>query len=367
MKKINLLSMGLSVCFVFALSLEGFAQQEDMHYPGKNWTKAKNPTFLGFSAEELDGLTGHLKTLNTQSLHVSVNGEEVYAYGDVSTTVYTASIRKSILAMLYGKYVKDGTIKLDATLEDLGMSDVGGLLPIEKQASIRDLIKARSGVYHKASNGGDNSADAPPRGSQKPGTYFLYNNWDFNAAGAVFEKLTGNNLYQELNDQLVIPLGFEDFTLTDHEKRGNAERSQYLAYYMDISARDLARVGHLMLAKGRWGDKQILDSAWVDEMVFPHTQNTEMNPAATRAMGLEYGYMWWVFDDDTTAPAFRGAYAARGHYGQYIAVLPALNMVISHKTDAIKYSSPKEYDAIRVSWDQFMSIVNNLIEAKLSE
>ena len=28
----------------------------------------------------------------------------------------------------------------------------------------------------------------PERGSQRPGTYMLYSNWDFNAAGAVFEQ-----------------------------------------------------------------------------------------------------------------------------------------------------------------------------------
>ena len=63
---------------------------------------------------------------------------------------------------------------------------------IEKTATIDHLITARSGIYHLASNSGDNSPDAPPRGSQTPGEYFLSNNWDFNAAGAVFEQETGS-------------------------------------------------------------------------------------------------------------------------------------------------------------------------------
>jgi hypothetical protein len=54
------------------------------------------------------------------------------------------------------------------------MDDIGGLLPVEKKATVRHLITARSGIYHAASNAGDSSADAPDRGSQEPGEYFLH-------------------------------------------------------------------------------------------------------------------------------------------------------------------------------------------------
>lgn len=367
MKKFTILLAGMSACFALSINSAALVEQKDMAYPGESWAVADSPAVLGYSDDELAGLSEYLKTQNAQSVHVSINGEKIYTYGDVSKVGYLASVRKSLLAMMYGKYIKDGTIKLSDTLEDMGMDDISGLLPIEKQATVKDLISARSGIYHKASNSGDNSADAPPRGSQQPGTYYLYNNWDFNAAGGVFEKQTGKSIFEELNNQLAIPLGFQDFNLADHKKSGNPEKSQYLAYHMNLSARDMARVGQLMLAKGKWDDKQLIDSAWVDEMVFPHTQNAGMHPDSTRATGLEYGYMWWVFDDDATAPAFKGAYAGRGHYGQYLAVLPELGMVISHKTDRVRYNSPEEYEKIRVTWDQFMGVVNRLVEAKLNE
>ena len=65
--------------------------------------------------------------------------------------------------MLYGKYVEDGTINLDATLKDLNIDDNDGLLDIEKKAKVRHLIAARSGVFHPASNTGDDSKHAPKR------------------------------------------------------------------------------------------------------------------------------------------------------------------------------------------------------------
>ena len=61
------------------------------------------------------------------------------------------SIRKSFLSALYGIAVTDGEIKLDATLEQLGIEDnEPSLTPEEKQARVIDLLKARSGIYHAA-------------------------------------------------------------------------------------------------------------------------------------------------------------------------------------------------------------------------
>jgi CubicO group peptidase (beta-lactamase class C family) len=353
----------LTAALTLLLALPAHAQ--DWHFPAAQWEMIEDPRAAGYAADALAALPQLLQTMNTQALHVSVRGRQLFSYGDITDDGYLASVRKSILAMLYGRYVKRGVIDLDATLLDLGMDDVGGLLDIEKRASVRDIISARSGVYHAAANGGDNSADAPARGSQAPGTYFLYNNWDFNIAGGIFEELTSRGVFDELDAQLARPLQFQDFDLARHEKSGDPERSRYLAYHMHLSARDLARVGHLMLSRGRWGERQLIDPEWVAEMVQPHTSNREMNPASTRATGLEYGYMWWVFDNDTVSPAYRDAYAGRGHYGQYLIVLPALDMVIAHKTEAIPYDTPEEYQAVRVTWEDFITLVDAVLATRL--
>ena len=180
-----------------------------------------------------------------------VGGRALYEYGDLTTVSYLASVRKSVLAMLFGKYVANGTIKLNKTLADLKIDDIGGLLPIERTATVADLLGARSGVYHEASNPGDNLADAPPRGSQKPGTYFLYSNWDFNALGTIFEQETGQNIYDALEKDIVRPIGMRDFDRARTSRTGDATRSQHLAYHMNFSTRDMARIGYVMLRNGR--------------------------------------------------------------------------------------------------------------------
>ena len=322
---------------------------------------------LGFSPRGLRLLDRYVVAKSTHSMRVSVGGQLLYTHGPQDETTYIASVRKSVLAMLYGPFVADGTIELDATLEDIGFDDIDGLLPIEKQATIRDLISARSGVYHVASNGGDNSADAPERGSQKPGAYFLYNNWDFNAAGAIFEQLTGRNIYKEVHRQIVIPTGMQDFDLAMHldkAKTGNLKRSKFPAYHMHFSTRDLIKVGQLMLQRGNWNGTQLFNENWIDAVVTTHTPLAEMNPPALRKGQFGYGYMWWVFDEATHGPEYKGAYAARGHFGNYIVVLPALDMVISHKTWPIRYKSPAEYADINVTWREMQHKIDRLLAAR---
>ncbi|MFC1595643.1 serine hydrolase, partial [Gemmatimonadota bacterium] len=137
-------------------------------FPGERWERIADPGLVGYDPVKLDSLHAYVEGLNTTAVMVVVGGRVLFEHGDVEQVSYLASVRKSILAMLYGNYVEDGTIDLQKTLTDLEMDDVGGLLPIERRAKVWDLITARSGVYHPASNPGDNLADAPPRGSQEP-------------------------------------------------------------------------------------------------------------------------------------------------------------------------------------------------------
>jgi CubicO group peptidase (beta-lactamase class C family) len=210
-------------------------------------------------------------------------------------------------------------------------------MPRELEATVEHVITARSGVYHPASNSGDDTASAPPRGSQRPGSYYLYNNWDFNAAGAVFEKLTGRDIYDALQSDLAEPIGMQDFDRSRQRKTGDAKQSQFLAYHMHLSTRDMARIGLLMLRGGNWGGRQVASREWVRRISSLVTPFHEMNPPAQRALGSGnrwgYGYMWWVWDAPNSPGPFEGAFTGRGAGGQFITVLPQLDLVIAHKTD----------------------------------
>lgn len=324
-------------------------------FPIAGWETLGDPRSAGYCQDKLELVTARAKELPTTAMMAVAGGRVVYEYGDVTTVSYLASVRKSVLAMLYGNYVASGKIRLEKTLADLGIDDHGGLLPIEKQATVADLLGARSGVYHEASNAGDNLADAPPRGSQKPGRYFLYSNWDFNALGTIFEQETGQNIYDALERDLVKPLGMQDFDRSTHRRNGDAKKSVHLAYHMNFSTRDMARLGYLMLRDGNWNGRQLVPRDWANKIVSLVTPLHEMNPPNVRKGPFGYGYLWWVWDGPTAVGPFEGAYSGRGAIGQYITVLPKLDLVIAHKTRPGGRS---------VSWGQYMELVDRLLAAR---
>jgi CubicO group peptidase (beta-lactamase class C family) len=320
--------------------------------PQTDWASIDVPESIGFSSKRLAAVRAWLQTLDTTSMMVVVSGRSLFTYGDLTHLSYLASGRKSVLALLYGKYVENGTIALDRTLRDLTFTDVGGLLPRELDATIQHLLTARSGIYHPASNGGDDLAHAPSRGSQAPGTRYLYNNWDFNAAGAVFEQLTGRNIYDAVEADLARPLGMQDFDRSRQVKNGNTAASQHQAYPIWLSTRDMARVGLLALRRGQWGDRQLVPRAWLERtttLVSPFAdmnQSFEDSPPTVDRWG--YGYLWWVYDAASPSDPLAGAFTAWGVGGQYITVVPKLDMVVAHKTDTAgrKAVSARQYDVV---------------------
>jgi len=357
-KMIGLLILVLT-WIMLPLQIYGTDSAEDYIYPGKKWERIVDFKAAGFDSKKLEAVTEYVKTIKTTGLMVIVGGKVLYEYGDLEQLSYLASVRKSILAMLYGNYVADGTIDLRKTLKDLGMTDVDGLLPIEEKATIEHLISARSGIYHPASNGGDSTASAPPRGSQEPGNYFLYNNWDFNAAGAVFEQLTGKDIYGALEEDIAKPIEMQDFDRARQRKSGDKRRSKNMAYHMWLSTRDMARIGYLMLREGKWKDKQVIPRDWAKKIISIITPLEEMNPKALRQGRLAYGYMWWLWSGPKVTPPYEGAYSGRGAYGQYITVLPALDMAIAHKT-----AVPPQRN---VSMSQFSRIIDRIIDARIEQ
>lgn len=326
----------LSGFILLGLLFQGCATRKAT-FPGTPWDTYPQPKEAGFNEQKLEELSQWVKK-NTPATGVvaAYKGKLLYSYGDIKKVSYIASCRKSILAMLYGKYVENGVVNLEETIGDLGITEKGGLLPIEKKATVDDIITARSGVFHEASNGGYDKKSFLERGAVEPGTYWVYNNWDFNVGGHIFEQYAGKSIYKEIEEQFAIPLGFQDWNIKNQRKSGNTKKSQYKAYHMYFSTRDMAKLGQLMLQKGKWGGKQILSEEWVAKTttrVTPHSvledrygETAEGDPV------FSYSYMWWLIDDYRGMPEFEGAYAALGYGGQYILILPAIDMVVAVKT-----------------------------------
>lgn len=305
-------------------------------YPEKNWSRVENPSIHGWEDIERTIFNRYIiDSTNITGLVIVHKGQVVLEYGDIEENSYIASCRKSILAILFGKYVESDVINLDKTLEELNINDVSELLPVEKKAKIRDLISARSGVYLSGSNGGDFRRYAPKRGSVNPGTHWLYSNWDFNVAGHIFEQETKSSIYDEIESQLAIPLQMQDWDKSLQQKNGDYKVSKFPAYHMWFSTRDMARIGLLMLRKGKWNDKQIIPEKWISEIITQRTTYIEAQKSVPvlkeDGIDLGYGYMWWLIEN-TDDYRLKNAYSAQGALGQNITVYPEIDVVLAYKT-----------------------------------
>lgn len=318
------------------------------------WIYNKNSELSGWGTRKINAFNRFIiDSTKVTGLVIVHNGKIVFDYGDIKENSYIASCRKSVLSMLYGKYVENGTIDLNKTIKELEIDDVKGILPIEQKATIKDLISARSGVYHPEGYRGGLQQYAPKRGSVKPGEYWLYNNWDFNVAGFVFEQESGKNIYDEIEEQLAKPIHMEDWDRSLQVKRGNTSISKYLAYPMWFSTRDMARIGLLMLHKGNWNGKQVISEDWIDEMIKQRTTYQEINNNVPIFKNMEvnfgYGYMWWLFKN-MEDERLKNAYVALGSMGQVIAVYPEINVVVAYKTKSAYRRSNKgrvKYDILK--------------------
>ncbi len=331
-----------AICFASgstAAQAPAAAEDDTTRVPGATWTTVK-PESAGYSSARLESLRSWLKTLDTKAMLIAVHGQVIFEYGDVTHASKIASVRKSILSMLYGPYFASGRIDPNRTVVDLGLQEPEPFLPIETHATLQHLLTARSGIYLKSGN--DNlDAVAPKRGSEYPGTRMQYNNWDFNAAGTAFEKLSGKSIYEALEQDLARPIGMQDF---DAKKQGKVPSpgSVHPEYVMRLSTRDLARLGLLMLRDGRWRGTKLLPVEWIRYSTSLITPFARVHPTGLSVGGQPdrwgYGAMWWVWEEPmfpgggSTGP-LQGAYTAMGAGGQYVTVLPAEDMVVVHTTD----------------------------------
>jgi hypothetical protein len=124
----------LGVLVLAALTSVG--AQSNVVFPTTTWQYVGRGDLAayGWSAEALQKATSYIRDeSNTTGLVVVDRGRVVYQYGDIQELSYVASVRKSILSMLYGYWVENGTIKLDTTLEQLNIDDIGGSCPLKRR------------------------------------------------------------------------------------------------------------------------------------------------------------------------------------------------------------------------------------------
>ena len=329
-RRAKLIRMGkhLRPLALLVLGLVAEANSQATRVPGADWMRLASPEQAGWSAKNLAGIRDYVEEIGSTSAMIVQHGAVVASWGDVTHKSNLHSCRKSLLNFLLGIAVAEGKINLDDTLEKLGIDDnKPSLTAVEKQATVRDLLEARSGVYHPTDYETKSMMEQkPPRGSHAPGTFWYYNNWDFNTLGYIYEKATGTKIFEAFYREIAQPIGMQDFRPSDGHYVTSAD-SRFPAYLFDMSARDFARFALLYLHAGKWNNTQVVPEDWVKASTHPYSDSESGG----------YGYLWWTGDSASATPQKipfpKGSFWAEGHLGQYAVVVPSLDLIIVNRVD----------------------------------
>ncbi|GAA0733997.1 serine hydrolase [Aquimarina litoralis] len=304
-----------------------------------------SPESKGFSTEKLSLLQQHLENSGSSSMILMIDGDIIFEWGQTDKRHLIHSMRKALLNSLYGIAIENKQIDTSATLKSLNINDISpSLSDNELSATISDLLRSRSGIYHNAAATNDAMLRGrPERDTHQPGEFYYYNNWDFNALGTILEQQTGKSIYQLFYDQIAIPIGMIDYTGTYENIDGESDdetipdtdgiyqfeksKSKYPAYHFRMSARDLAIYGQLYLNHGNWNGKQIIPKEWIDVSTKPYSI---YNPK----YGNAYGMLWNVRVPDENTK--RNSFFHTGVGIHMLGVYPDSKLVLVHRVDTEK-------------------------------
>jgi CubicO group peptidase (beta-lactamase class C family) len=305
--------------------------------PGADWV-ISTPQEHGMDPAKLEKARTYAFAAgrHTQSVVIVRGGEiaaEWYAKGSgPSSWAASWSVAKSFTSAIVGIAIQQGYIhSVDDPIAKY-LPDWAGAG--HKNVKIRDILHMASGLrwtenYDSPSDvvnmvvyAKDELAYARSRPqAAAPGTVWNYSSGDAMVLSGVIQAATGQPLDEYAAKVLFHPLGFSKVQWW-RDAAGHT-----LSYCcVDTTSRDFARLGLLYLHGGLWGDKRVVPQRWVDDSIQP------FGPSHG-----QYGYMWWL-EDFKGVP--RDTFLADGHDGQYIFVIPSLDLVVVRNGTYVKDPGP---------------------------
>jgi CubicO group peptidase (beta-lactamase class C family) len=236
------------------------------------------------------------------------------------------SIAKSFTSALIGIAIERGEIPSVDTPMHTWFPD---FLGTDKEAiTLRDVLEMASGIAWNESYEPDDVGDSDiaemaltfdeshvdivldNEVAHPPGTFFNYSSGDTMMLSHVLQQSTGMRA-----DQYAQRFLFDRIGIT--EARWWRDRSGHTLTYCcaDLKARDFAHFGQLFLGRGVYDGRRTISESWVAQSIAPSRSSDD------------YGFQWWLPGnwDDRLPP---DTYAAIGVDGQYIYIIPSLDLVV---------------------------------------
>ena len=155
-----------------------------------------------------------------------------------------------------------------------------------------------------------------------PGTHFVYNNGASYMLSKIITVATGQSLLDYLDSRLFAPLGIPCPQWAPDKAGVTLGFSQ-----LHLTASELSRAGQLLLNGGVWGDRQLIPQEYVAMATRKRVDTGHIaDEWATEDSRAGYGYQLWM-------NAHPGSYRMDGYMGQYVAVLPDRDAVVTYVSD----------------------------------
>jgi CubicO group peptidase (beta-lactamase class C family) len=315
-------------------------------WPTSGWRTAA-PQDHGINPSVLAGIDDQAKTAfpGLRSVLVVRHGYlvvERYYHGSNANEYHNVfSVTKSVTSALVGIALGDHQLtSLHQTVgELLGRHLPASADPAMAKVTLEQLLTMTAGISADPEHGDAlpamfTSRDwvrfvlSQPLGS-RPGTRFAYSTQGSQLLSAIVTDATGQSLLAFARAKLFTPLGIDTHPAAHPaftpEHQSTFEQARFAwaqdpqgyqigGSFLKLTPRDLAKFGYLYLNKGRWEGRQLIPAQYVRAST--QIQSRPPGPA-------QYGYHWWV----VSRPGPPGFFA-RGFGGQYVVVLPTLDLVV---------------------------------------
>jgi len=314
--------------------------QSSLYFPPLNsweWDTI-SPGSLDWKTEYLDELFDHLSDNGTRAFIILKNGkiavEEYFGKNILGTrpfnreTIwYWASAGKTITSFLVGIAQQENLLNInDMTSDYLGSGWTSMGKEKEDLITIRHQLTMTTGLDYTLS---DNYCTEPSclKYRKDAGEQWFYHNAPYTLLHDVISSASGFNINSYTDDKIESITGMS----------GEWIPSGYNNTYWSIP-RDMARFGLLILNRGKWGENIIMsDSTYFNEMT---SSSQQLNPS--------YGYLWWLngkqsiilpglalsFNTTLASNAPDDLIVAAGKNGQFLDVIPSLNIVVVRMGEA---------------------------------
>ena len=304
------------------------------------------------------------------------NGRLVWKGDDIDKVHGIWSCTKSFTSTVLGLLIEDGKCELDTPARQF-VPELADHFP---DVTLRHFTTMTSGYRAVGDEPRGSYAHGPSstpfRPFDKPlftppGSQYAY--WDsaMNMFGLVLTRAAGEPLEALFKRRIADPIGMNskqwdwgDYATIDgvvvNGGSGNAGK------HVTISAREMARLGHLFLNQGNWNGKQLISAEWIKAATSVQVPaDTPLGHPESNIDGRGvYGFNWWTNgvkpDGQRIWPgAPESTYAASGYNNNKLFVIPDWNMVIVRL--GLDESDGKISDAV---WSEFLRLVG---EARTEE